>query len=157
MKTSNILQVLVCLFVVFHLLASPMPAKACSCVVPGTPEEEFARTDAVFSGKVIGVHSKNYFTIAFIDKYLISVDQEPLAFRSDTFWGYRIVLEVVKSWKGVNTTKVAVDTGTGMGDCGYRFIENDEYMVYANHAYGDPKKRLGDQHLYTDKSNKRSA
>ncbi|MBI5932132.1 MAG: hypothetical protein HY867_00380 [Chloroflexi bacterium] len=139
MKSSNILQVPVYLFVVFHLLASPTPAKACSCVVPGSPEEELARTDAVFSGKVIGVHSKNYFIIAFIDTFLISADQEPLVFRSDTFWGYRIIFEVIKSWKGVDTTKVTVDTGTGGGDCGYQFIENDEYVVYANHAYGDPK------------------
>jgi len=140
MKSVNQFRLISSLLILLYLFAHPIPAKACSCVVPGSPEEEFAKTDGVFAGKVARIYNKSSFTVTFIDSFLISSDQEPLVFRTDTFWGYRIIFDVSKSWKGVDATKVAVDTGTGRGDCGYHFNENHEYVVYINHAYGDPKK-----------------
>lgn len=85
---------------------------ACSCVVPGTPREEFERFDAVFLGKVLDIDSLGY--------------------------GYNVEFEVEQSWKGISEKRVVIGTGEGGGDCGYSFEKNEEYVVYAYHdAYDD--------------------
>jgi hypothetical protein len=47
---------------------------------------------------------------------------------------YKYVFEVIKDYKGINTKDITIKTGSGGGDCGYRFNDGDIYLVY---AYGD--------------------
>lgn len=98
------------LFIIFvSILVNSDNAFACSCVVPGTPREEFDRFDAVFLGKVLNIDSLGY--------------------------GYNIEFEVEKSWKGISEKEVVIGTGDGGGDCGYSFEKNEEYVVYAYDDY----------------------
>jgi hypothetical protein len=46
----------------------------------------------------------------------------------------RVLLRVTEPFLGVNTAEVEVDTGAGGGDCGYRFREGREYLVYAHRS-----------------------
>lgn len=101
-------------FLVFAALltANPQPVYACSCVIPGTPQEEMEKSDAVFSG-----------TVTKID---------------DSFeTGYDVTLEVIEAWKGVEGTLIKVHTGMGGGDCGFGFKEGEQYVVYASLTDGE--------------------
>jgi hypothetical protein len=93
-------------------------AYACSCVMPGTPEEEFKEFDAVFMGTVASISERpapNHFSE--IDK----------AFYPKV----KIGINVGRSWKGVATDFVYVHTGYGGGDCGYQVTGFDTYLFYA--------------------------
>lgn len=81
------------------------PAYACSCVMPGTPEEETEKSDVVFNGTVTEVESSGY--------------------------GYDVTFQVNEALKGVEDTAVTIHTGQGGGDCGFEFKEGEEYLVYA--------------------------
>lgn len=86
-------------------------AFACSCMMPESPQVEFSKFDAVFIGQVINIEPA--------EKY-----------------GYSVKLKVLKRYKGSLDEFVTLHTGSGGGDCGYPFEENEEYFVYA-YAYSD--------------------
>jgi hypothetical protein len=98
--------------VVFSALftAQVQPAYACSCIMPGTPQEEMVNAEAVFSGKVLEIEEVKD--------------------------GYAVALQVIESWKGVDGSTIQVHTGMGGGDCGFNFEEGKEYMVYASSFEG---------------------
>jgi hypothetical protein len=58
--------------------------------------------------------------------------------RAGRYVGYRVHFRVHHSWKGVEQRTVLVDTGYGMGDCGYPFTVSHDYLVYAYHPYTVP-------------------
>lgn len=87
------------------------PAYACSCVMPGTPQEEMVNAEAVFSGKVLEIEESGY--------------------------GYDVTLQVLEAWKGVDETTIQVHTGMGGGDCGFNFEEGREYVVYTSSSEGE--------------------
>lgn len=91
--------------------AQVQPAYACSCIMPGTPQEEMGNAEAVFSGRVLEIEETGY--------------------------GYNVTLEVLEAWKGVDGSTVQVHTGMGGGDCGFNFEEGKEYMVYAALGEGE--------------------
>ena len=97
------------LFLFLGLFAYPTPVLACSCSESGSPAAEFARADAVFSGKVTRIREISH--------------------------GYRVYFAVTRSWKGISTSTTEVTTGYGNGDCGYPFKVGETYVVY---AYGTP-------------------
>ena len=104
---------LLALFVFAALFtAQAQPAYACSCVRPGTPQEEMENADAVFSGTVTRIEDS-------------------------TNYGYDVTLEVSEAWKGVEGTSIVVHTGMGGGDCGFGFEEGQEYVVYASLTDGE--------------------
>ena len=140
MKTSIRIRVAVCLSVILTLFAPPTPASACSCLEGLTVRGEFTQREAVFTGKVVRV-ADNYFPIFWtIDSILFKLGIPPYFIREDRkLGGYSVFFKVIDSWKGVKKTIVEVDTGRGMGDCGYSFILHEEYLVYASHAYGIPE------------------
>jgi len=80
-------------------------AFGCACVPLGTPQEELAKSDAVFLGKVTKV-----------DTF-----QEQVA--GATF-------DVKKNWKGISSDTVWVSTLPAT-DCNYEFELNKSYVVYA--------------------------
>jgi hypothetical protein len=93
-------------------------AFACSCVVPGTPEEEFKEFDAVFMGTVTSISERP------APDYLSEIDK--------LFYPkVKIGIKVGQSWKGVTTDFIYVYTGYGMGDCGYQTTGFETYLFYA--------------------------
>jgi hypothetical protein len=80
-------------------------ANACSCLPPGPPEEEMAKSDAVFSGRVASIVKDSF--------------------------GYVVTFEVERAWKGVEAETLKVRTARDSAACGYAFSEREKYLVYA--------------------------
>ena len=89
-------------------------------MVPGGVNEELNHSSAVFSGKVIDIidMNKNNSTQSSID---------PIG----------IVFEVNEAWKGIDETQVIVFTERDSASCGFEFLLNEEYLVYANENGGE--------------------
>ena len=85
---------------------------ACSCLPPGTPQEELAKMDAVFKGKVLEVDEK---------------------FNSTT----KVKLSVSETWKGVSSKEVVIYTAMDSAACGVYFEKDKEYLVYAHLEDGE--------------------
>ena len=114
-----------------------------SCIEPGTPEEEFQRSDAVFTGSVVYISSANVLWMDGITRILMAMGFHPADFYDTLFPGRRIVFQVDRSWKGVDTSSVMIRTGYNSEDSSsYPFEIGSYYLVYASHAYGDPDKYL---------------
>lgn len=114
-----------------------------SCVEPGTPEEEFQRSDAVFTGSVVYISSANALWMDGVTRALMAMGFHPSDFYETIFPGRRVVFQVDRSWKGVNTSSVMIRTGYNNWDSSaYPFEIGSYYLVYASHAYGDPDKYL---------------
>jgi len=97
---------------------------ACSCITPGTPEEEFKKFDAVFMGTVTSISERP------APDYLSEVDK--------LFYPkVKIGINVGQSWKGVTTDFIYVYTGYGMGDCGYPSTGFETYLFYASGPIDD--------------------
>jgi len=89
--------------VVTGILIMPGSAHACSCVPPGSQQEELAESDAVFSGMVTSV--TNDATATF---------------------------DVKRVWKGAVTGQDTVKTPENSAMCGFGFQEGKSYVVYAS-------------------------
>lgn len=84
-------------------------AKACSCIRE-TPEEGFARAEAVFSGRIA------------------EVAPNPDSERG----GFQVTIEVFEVWKGASRPIVKVTTAASSAICGYAFQKGRSYLVYAS-------------------------
>ena len=105
---------LVFIFIGILIIGSfPTNTSACSCAELPSVEEEFERSKAVFSGKVVD----------------IKVTKNVKGYASKS-----VLFEVTKTWKGVEQTQIIITTGQDDGDCGYNFIKGNEYLVYANES-----------------------
>lgn len=107
-----LLFVILFTFLLSLTLVSPGKSFACSCIQPGSVEEEYSKADAVFSGKVIRIE-----------------ENKPT---EDDFTPVKVVFEVKNTWKGVEESEIAVYTGTDSASCGYEFAQGKSYLVYAN-------------------------
>jgi len=100
------------IFVFIFIIGSfPSITSACSCAELPSVKDEFERSKAVFSGKVVAIKEKRSFT------------------------GYTtqsVLFDVTSTWKGVDQSQMIITTGQGGGDCGIDFTEGEEYLVYAN-------------------------
>ncbi|HSH80789.1 MAG TPA: hypothetical protein VLA19_19850, partial [Herpetosiphonaceae bacterium] len=97
------------------LLANPTCVFACSCLPPGTPQEELGRSDAVFAGKVVGLTGR--------------VDGGAVETVDVTF-------EVSQVWKGAASRTVQLQTPGSSASCGFNFEQGREYVVYASQQEG---------------------
>jgi hypothetical protein len=115
--------------IVISLLALPAPAWACSCIFPPQPPLAYADAAAVFTGKVVGIDnpSQSPFISQIVSTWVSWTNIYP----DYSFYQQHVTFEVQDSWKGVTTTAVTVQTGSGGGDCGYYFGLNQQYVVYA--------------------------
>ncbi len=130
-------------FILFAISLSNPSTVFASCAEPGSPEEEFIHSDAVFTGSVVYISSANALWMDGITKVLMRLGFHPSDFYETIFPGRRVVFEVDRSWKGVNTSSVMIRTGYNSGDSSsYPFEIGSYYLVYASHAYGDPNKYL---------------
>lgn len=108
------MTLLVFTFISICIIGSfPAITSACSCAELPSVEEEFERSKAVFSGKVVDIKVRK-------------------SLKGYTFKS--VLFEVTNTWKGVEQTQIIITTGQGDGDCGYNFIEGNEYLVYANES-----------------------
>jgi hypothetical protein len=89
---------------------------ACSCVPPQAPQEEAARADAVFSGKV--------------------TQQTPGTSLLEGGESLKVAFEVGQVWKGNVPQQILLATSGSSASCGYTFENGKEYVVYANTVEG---------------------
>ncbi|MBT2639804.1 hypothetical protein [Bacillus sp. ISL-39] len=100
-------------FLGLFLIASfPAVTSACSCAELPTAAEELEQFEAIFSGKVMEIKEEK------VKGYMTK----------------KVVFEVANIWKGMKESQITITTGLGGGDCGFRFIEGQEYLVYANES-----------------------
>ncbi|MGE7696809.1 hypothetical protein ACQKNC_22535 [Lysinibacillus sp. NPDC094177] len=88
---------------IFMIGSFPSITSACSCAyLPSV--EEFERSKAVFSGKVVDI-------------------KERLSLKGYTTKS--VLFEVTNAWKGVERSQINFTSGQGGGDCGYNFIKGE--------------------------------
>jgi len=94
------------------LLALDTTGFTCTCVPPKNATRELEQSAAVFSGKVLAVKG---------------TEQE-----SGFYANVEVVLEVQRSWKGIEEKTVSVFTSSQSSACGYGFKKGEAYLVYAS-------------------------
>ncbi len=97
-------------------ISSPDDAHACDFPEPPPPETALDDAAAVFSGEVISIEQ---------------VDDDP---------GQQYIaatIDVDRSWKGVDSSPVVVETHQDEATCGFPFEEGESYLVYA-YSEGTP-------------------
>ena len=117
-----------------YLIGSfPAETRACSCAESPTAAEELEQSEAVFSGKVIEIKEK----------------------KAKGYMTKSVLFDVTNTWKGLEQSQVIITTGLGGGDCGFRFFEGLEYLVYANESdmYGEKSLTT----IMCDRTNRLSA
>jgi hypothetical protein len=114
--------------VLFILLAFSA-AYACSCARPSPPCDYYGSTDAIFLGRVVGSAERKSGVDQNGNKNLYDVGT--------------IRFLVQENYKGAPGYEIEIHSGTGGGDCGYWFLRNESYVVY---AYRNSK----DNKLYTN-------
>lgn len=125
---------------IFVCAFTPMDAAACSCVPPGTVQQEFDQSTRVFLGRVTSIERRT----PQMDKGLLTVAIEwvkqlfgatpPVTDRDFPY--KRVSFAVTENFKGSPVSRVDLATGMGGGDCGYFFEPNTEYVVYAHGKEG---------------------
>ena len=96
--------------------------RACKCVVPGSPNEELEKFDAVFAGHVVSA------------SHSFDPNVTPYKPGDRTTVG----LDVSTVWKGVVHERMYITTPPTGGSCGFAFHEGAQYIVYASvNASGD--------------------
>jgi len=98
---KHLFRLLIFLFVL--VVGSSFMIPTCRCR-PLTFEEEVANADQIFTGKVISKVAGDWVTYTFV---------------------------LSRSFKGVRTDTVAIQTGRGGGDCGALFTVGESYLIYA--------------------------
>ena len=117
-----------------------MGAAACSCVPPGTVQQELDQSTRVFLGRVTSVERST----PQIDKGLLAAAIEwveqlfgaPPPATDRDFPYKRVSFAVSENFKGSPVSHVELATGMGGGDCGYFFEPSGEYVVYAHGTEG---------------------
>jgi hypothetical protein len=127
-------------------LGSAQQATACKCGRdPNAPPEgsEAAVTaslefsDAVFTGRVVGVQSRLRLYLRLPRYWLMTRGGRELSDeQEDRMFRRRVRLKVEQAFKGVKSGKVMLYTGWGGGDCGYDFRLGSRYLVYAHDSWG---------------------
>lgn len=120
--------------VLFFLIASCISdVYPCTCIGDATLKQAFKYTDVVFSGKVISIEEEVWY-----DVYNIKHVERKVTFLVDGYFQGNLHKDTIQIYTGLDD-----------GDCGFLFLLNMKYIVYA-----DFEKRLNtDQkkkYLYTD-------
>jgi hypothetical protein len=100
----RVLRLTIVLIVAAAALAPAWPARACSCIAPGPPADELARSTAVFAGQATGFQMGEATVVTF---------------------------QVGTVWKGPVESTLLVQTARDSAACGYAFEIGREYLVYA--------------------------
>src|SRR5215510_3052420 len=121
--SRSVVSVFFCILLVTTVLT--YDAAACECPPGGVSIcQEYWRTDVVFLGTVVGSAK-------------ITINE------GDYKYEQRLVrFEAVTTFRGEQKAKEEIVTGLSGGDCGYRFIDGETYLVYA-------RRNRQDKRLYT--------
>ena len=115
-------------------------ASACSCVGESSVEESFRSSDVVAVGRVIQSDTDWIPDSARIKEMVAH------GFLADSLdkrlYGYyftRVTVQIEKIYKGhAEGDTLTVYTGMGRGDCGFRFRQGQQYVIYGhNKSYLD--------------------
>ena len=93
----------------------PTCVYACSCMVPGPPDQALAESGAVFSG-----------TVTAVARPANMGGSMPV----------RVTFSVARVWKGPEQVTMIINTPDSSASCGFDFVENGEYLVYARNVEG---------------------
>lgn len=104
-------------------------AFACSCGRRADPPLAFDEADAVFAGTVTAIDRRD--DPRWLYELLAEVDHRLGTTLFPDAWDVAVDLSVDSAWKGVTSTRVRVQTGSGGGDCGVPFRAGDRYLIYA--------------------------
>lgn len=115
-------------------LLLPSAAWACSCIPPGSPEEEATRADHVFVGDVVSVRPIE--TISWWRRLLIRIGLAEEAPEGPP--EYAVSFRDVDAFKGARVAGFTVRTTDSGGLCGYPFRTGQRYVVYAREHRGVP-------------------
>jgi len=105
--------ILCSLIAVSFLAMDAESALACSCVLPGPPDAELARSTAVFSGRVVNRDEPGGLVVSSADPV-------------------EVTFEVYAVWKGPLFSTITITTARSGASCGYAFEKGEEYLVYAD-------------------------
>ena len=111
MRTCQRLAVVLFVFLAFDT------AYACSCSPAGPPCDYYGEAAAIFLGRVVGSAQRKSYVDENGDKTVYDVG--------------KIRFLVQENYKGAPGYEVEIHSGTGGGDCGYWFLRNESYVVYA--------------------------
>jgi hypothetical protein len=103
------------------VVASAVPAAACTCFPPPRFEDAFAAAEAVFTGEVVKIE-------------VIDGEFFPQEMRS------RLLLE--NYWKGELPDTVTVYTASDEASCGFPFEMGGDYLIYADESLAADGLRL---------------
>ena len=118
--------------VLLALLLAVRPASACQCGEKPPVAQAFAGADVVVLVRVSRVVDRWTFWRRVKDWFRPSSSNEIEHWYRDS--GFTITAQVQQQWKGPRTDSLVVVTGRGDGDCGYRFLVGQTYLVYAGKA-----------------------
>jgi hypothetical protein len=110
---------------VFFMLFAFEAAYACFCSTPGPPCDYYANTEAIFLGRVVGSTERKTHTDEKGNKTVYEIGL--------------VRFLVQENYKGAPGYEIEIDAGKGGADCGYSFLRNESYVVY---AYRDPRNNL---------------
>ena len=108
---------------VIALTVYSSPLGACSCIEPPPPKDALKKADCVFIGKLVSYD------------YLDTNMRHSKYFSSAT--PYRHIFTVEKLWKGSVKDTIEIICGRDGASCGYYFMENQKYVIYAYKDYND--------------------
>ena len=109
---------------------------ACECTPHLSVPEELAASGVVALARVVKVADQNTWWRRLTDRLLPS-PAEPTDMHSYyRRYGFDVTLEVRTSWKGPAKGTLHVFTGSGAGDCGFRFQPGATYLLYATAGDG---------------------
>lgn len=97
----------------------PSTARACSCALSGTPEQEREQSASVFAGRVSEIAGPN---------------RDGVGSTGDSV---RVTFEVSDVWKGPPVSPITLETAASSASCGYEFQPDVEYLVYAREVDGE--------------------
>ncbi|MCG8576832.1 MAG: hypothetical protein MI810_18270 [Flavobacteriales bacterium] len=97
---------------------------ACSCIGESEVKDEIKRSDAVLTGTII---SKELILLS--DTLMTSGDSADAFVMEMAIAKYQLMVNTVYKGKFTSDT-ITIYTGIGGGDCGVRFMEGEEYIVY---------------------------
>lgn len=101
------------LLAVLFLIFSQTDGLTCSCIWTSI-EKDYQRSEAVFSAEVLKLNR------------LLDEKQED--------YGIMVELRIIQRFKGMvsQTDTFKIKTGYGGGDCGFRFEEGKQYLIFAS-------------------------
>ena len=117
------------------LASAPFGALACSCVPPGTVQQEITGSSRVFLGRVAAIKARpSQADKSWLSAVVEWTDQlfganPPMKDRDLPY--KQITFVVNQTFKGTPAPTVQLATGMGGGDCGYAFEAGQTYVVYA--------------------------